>query len=65
MTEPTKQTAFRLPEGLIARVDAYAERLTRERPGMPATRADAVRILLSMALEQVEGAAPKTPKRKR
>ena len=63
MTEPTIQTAFRLPEGLLARVDAYAEQLKAERPGLPATRADAVRVLLTLALDQVEGGRRKpTPK---
>ena len=49
-----KATAFRLPEDLLARVDAYAERLKAEAPWSNATRADAVRALLLLALRAVE-----------
>jgi predicted DNA-binding protein len=48
----TRQTAFRLPEDLLERLDAYAAKLTRELPGLQVNRADAVRRLLEMALER-------------
>jgi predicted transcriptional regulator len=57
----TTQVAFRLPNDLLQRVDAYAEQLRREEPGRSAPRAEAVRVLLIKALE-AEGAAP--PKKK-
>lgn len=51
---PKALTAFRLPPELIARIDAYAERLQREAPWSNATRADAVRALLTHALDHLE-----------
>jgi DNA invertase Pin-like site-specific DNA recombinase len=45
--------AFRLPDALIAQVDAYAERLKEEAPWSNPTRADAVRALLVAGLEAV------------
>ena len=53
----TTQVAFRLPNDLLQRVDAYADQMRRDVPGMNASRADAVRVLLNKALE--EPAAPK------
>ena len=46
-------TAFRLDEALLKRLDRYAERLAKE-TGLPATRADVVRILLNRGLDAVE-----------
>ncbi|MBI2892197.1 MAG: hypothetical protein HYY06_01505 [Deltaproteobacteria bacterium] len=46
----TKQTAFRLPEDLLERLDAYAVKLGRDLPGLGVTRADAVRTLLEQGL---------------
>jgi hypothetical protein len=43
--------AFRLPDDLMSRVDAYAKRLEAEQPGISVTRADAVRALLTRALD--------------
>ena len=43
--------AFRLPDDLIGRVDAFARKLEKERPGMTVARADAVRALLNKALD--------------
>jgi len=57
----TRQTAFRLPEDLLDRVDAYAVKLARELPGLGVTRADAVRRLLEQALER-EGLGAKGAK---
>ncbi|MDZ7842609.1 MAG: hypothetical protein U5R46_17560 [Gammaproteobacteria bacterium] len=57
----TKQVAFRLDEDLLDRVDAYAEQMTQDTPGVQFTRVDAVRFLLTHALDELE----KGPARKR
>ena len=51
---PQTLTAFRFPPELLARIDAYAERLRAEVPWSNATRADATRALLTYALERLE-----------
>lgn len=56
--EPTKQVAFRLPESLVERLDGYAAELSRAQPGIEFTRADAVRLLLTRALDSAEKAKP-------
>jgi hypothetical protein len=56
--EPTLQTAFRLPESLIKRIDAHAKRMETENPGLEFTRVDAVRSLLTRALDQIEATLP-------
>ena len=53
--EPTTQVAFRLPDSLIARLDRHVERMGKEHPGLDFIRADAVRSLLTRALDQIEG----------
>lgn len=53
--EPTTQVAFRLPDSLIARLDRHVERMSKEHPGLDFTRADAVRSLLTRALDHIEG----------
>ena len=58
--EPTTQVAFRLPDSLIARLDRHVERMSQENPGLDFTRADAVRSLLTRALDQIEGASAPT-----
>jgi predicted DNA-binding protein len=60
---PTTQLAIRLPPELIERLDAHAERMNREHPGLGATRTDAVRTLLTAALDRVEAAEPRKGKR--
>lgn len=52
---PKAVTAFRLDAELLARIDAYAERLRVEAPWANATRADATRALLVYALDRLEG----------
>jgi hypothetical protein len=47
----TVQLAFRLPAVLVARVDAYVKRLNSATPGLDVTRTDAVRALLTQALD--------------
>lgn len=55
MREPTDQVAFRLSKRLIARIDRHARRMERAAGrGVEATRADAVRDLLGIALDLVE-----------
>jgi len=54
--ERTTQVAFRLPDSLIARLDRHVERMSKEHPGLDFSRADAVRSLLTRALDQIEGA---------
>ena len=53
--EPTTQVAFRLPDGLIKRLDRHVERMNGENPGLEFSRADAVRSLLTRALDGIEG----------
>jgi hypothetical protein len=55
-SEKTTQVAFRLPDSMIKRIDAHAERLTTANPGLHFVRVDAVRSLLARALDEVEGA---------
>jgi len=50
----TKQMNFRMPPELIARLDRYVERLRREHQGVIWTRTNALRRLLSRALDQEE-----------
>lgn len=56
----TNQTAFRLPEELLERIDAYAAYLTVQH-GIHVTRADSARLLLAAGLVALEV----RPKRKR
>ena len=52
---PATQVAFRFDAELLARIDAYAERMGADRPGaLSITRAEAVRELLHLGLDQVE-----------
>jgi hypothetical protein len=51
--DKTKMTAFRLNESLLKRLDKYAQRLTEE-TGLPASRADVVRLLLTRGLDVAE-----------
>jgi predicted transcriptional regulator len=54
--------AFRLPDDLIGRVDAFARKLEKERPGMTVARADAVRALLTRGLDIDAQASGKKPR---
>lgn len=53
-----QQVAFRLDPDLVKRVDAYAKQLATEQPGLDFSRADAVRVLLTRALDQVDAERP-------
>ena len=46
--------AFRLPDSLVAKVDAHAKHLQAERAGSFVTRADALRSLVIEGLEAVK-----------
>lgn len=47
------QLVVRLPGTLVGRVDAFAERMRVELPGVRFARAEAVRVLLTRALDQL------------
>lgn len=49
-----EQLVARLPAALLARVDRFAEHMRDELPGSRFARAEAVRVLLSRALDQAE-----------
>jgi len=50
----TQQTAFRLPVTLLKRLDAYTDSLRADQPGMIIARADAVRLLLTKAMDDLD-----------
>ena len=50
----TKQVAFRLDEKLLRRLDAYAKKMSQAAPGLEFSRVDAVRFLLTHALNDLE-----------
>lgn len=52
---PSLQVCVRLPLDLVARLDAFQERLQSEHPGLTIARADAVRVLLTRGLDEAEG----------
>ena len=52
--ERSTQVAVRLANRLLSRVDRHAKRLDKQHPGVEFTRADAVRDLLTRALDTVE-----------
>lgn len=45
------QLVVRLPAALVSRVDQFAERMRATLPGMRFARAEAVRVLLTRALD--------------
>jgi hypothetical protein len=48
------QLVVRLPGTLVDRVDDFAERMRSELPGVRFARAEAVRVLLTRALDQLK-----------
>lgn len=48
------QLVVRLPAALVGRVDQFAEHMRAELPGTRFARAEAVRVLLTRALDQVK-----------
>lgn len=51
---PGVQVAFRFPADLVARIDAYAEQLRAEHPGLATNRSSAAIVLLTHALDALE-----------
>ena len=51
------QLVVRLPAALVGRVDQFAERMRAELPGLRFARAEAVRVLLTRALDQAPSKA--------
>jgi hypothetical protein len=51
------QLVVRLPGALVRRVDQFAARLRAELPGTRFARAEAVRVLLTRALDQAAARA--------
>jgi hypothetical protein len=49
---PMPVVPFRLPVDLVARLDERAACLARKTPGLQVTRADALRVLLTRALDE-------------
>jgi hypothetical protein len=50
----TTPTPVRLPDDLLQRIDRYLERINRDTPGLNLKRADAIRTLLTQALDAIE-----------
>ena len=46
--------SLRLPDAMVAQVDACAERLQRETPLLEVTRTDALRYLIQLGLAEAE-----------
>jgi hypothetical protein len=69
LSDEQTQVAFRMDNAMLARVDAFAERMTQEGGGLRYTRTDAVRRLLWEALkaadEQHDGPRPRAGTRGR
>ena len=59
MMVEAQQVAFRFPPELLARLDAYVDRMRAQTPGLKATRADAARVLITKALDAEKVQAPK------
>ena len=51
---------MRLPDSLLERLERYAELMREGQPGVAVSRTDVVRLLLTRAVEQVDG----TPKKR-
>ena len=52
------QLVVRLPGSLVERVDDFAARMRSELPGVRFARAEAVRVLLTRALDGLKGRRP-------
>jgi hypothetical protein len=56
-----RQIVVRLPAALVRRVDRFAEQLRAEIPGTRFARSEAVRVLLTRALDQAKVARGASP----
>jgi hypothetical protein len=61
----TVQVAIRVPEDLLERIDEYAQRISEATPGLTLTRADAVRMLMTKALDAEDEATASAKTKKR
>jgi hypothetical protein len=52
------QLVVRLPGSLVERVDDFAAHMRTELPGVRFARAEAVRVLLTRALDELKGRRP-------
>lgn len=59
------RVSFRWDAKLVERIDAYAERVREEMPGLAFTRTEAVRVLLEKALAVVEAESGGRGKRRK
>ena len=59
---PTRMVNTRLDEALIARLEAHRDRLAASMPGLAPTVSDAIRMLLTAALDAAEAAQTEAPK---
>ena len=69
MARPRKEQvmqagSLRLPDALLARVDACAERLQRETPLLEVTRTDALRYVIQIGLAEAEKPPRATARKK-
>jgi hypothetical protein len=67
MARPRKEkvmqaVSLRLPDAVLERVDACAERLQREMPLLEVTRTDALRYLIQVGLGEVERKPGRKPR---
>jgi len=53
---PLKTIAYRLPQGLIEKIDAYAAKRAA-RDGRPCSRSEAIRLLLEQGLDLLDRSA--------
>lgn len=58
------RVAFRWDSELVDRIDAYAEHVREQMPGLTFTRTEAVRVLLEKALAIVESEVGRGKRRK-
>jgi hypothetical protein len=56
-----RQIVVRLPAALVGRVDRFAAALRAELPGTRFARSEAVRVLLTRALDQASATRSATP----
>lgn len=61
----TKQITLRLPVGLVERLNAHAQRLMAQHPGVHVSRTDAIRALLLDGLDKAEPVAESPPTRRK
>jgi predicted transcriptional regulator len=57
--EQTVQTAVRVPESLLDRLDKIAERLRHQQPGIAFTRTEVLRLALNRGVELLENEGKK------